>query len=188
MSQVTVLLREAREGNSDAVSKLFELVYPELKRIARYRLSRDDGGTHLNPTALVNECYLKFSDARQLRPQDRAHFLSYAAAAMRSIVVDAARARLAERRGAGKRPVTLDSTVVASTPSGEEEVLHVHEALDELAALEPRLARVVEMRYFGGMTDDEIGEALELSAKTVRRDWDKARILLTSSLRGRGAQ
>jgi RNA polymerase sigma factor (TIGR02999 family) len=181
MSQVTVLLREAREGNSDAVSKLFELVYPELKRIARYRLHRDDGGTHLNTTALVNECYLKLSDARQLRPQDRAHFLSYAAAAMRSIVVDAARARLAERRGAGKRPVTLDSAFVASTPSGEEEVLHV-------AGREPRVARVVEMRYFGGMTDDEIGEALELSAKTVRRDWDKARILLMSSLRGHGAQ
>lgn len=187
MSQVTILLREARDGNSEAVSKLFELVYPELKRIARYRLHRDDGGTHLNPTALVNECYLKLSEARQLSPQDRAHFLSYAAAAMRSIVVDAARGRLAERRGGGNRPVTLDSAFVASTPSGEEELLHVHEALDELAALEPRLARVVEMRYFGGMTDDEIGEALGLSAKTVRRDWDKARVLLTASLRGHGA-
>ena len=188
MSQVTVLLREAREGNPDAVSKLFELMYPELKRIARYRLQRDEGGTHLNTTALVNECYLKLSDARHLGPQDRVHFLSYAAAAMRSIVVDAARARLAERRGAGKRPVTFDSAFVAPTPSGEEEVLLVHEALDELAALEPRLARVVEMRYFGGMTDEEIGEALQLSAKTVRRDWDKARILLTSSLRKSGGQ
>jgi RNA polymerase sigma factor (TIGR02999 family) len=188
VSEVTILLLEARQGSSDAISRLFELIHPELKRIARYRLRRDDGGTYLNTTALVNECYLKLSGADQLAPQDRAHFLSYAAAAMRSIVVDAARARLAGRRGGGERPVTLDSAVVATASSGEEEVLHVHEALGELAALEPRLARVVEMRYFGGMTDEEIGQALELSAKTVRRDWDKARMILTSSLRGQGTR
>ena len=159
-------------------------MYPELKRIARYRLHRDDGGTHLNTTALVNECYLKFSGAESLTPQDRAHFLAYAAVAMRSIVVDAARARLAERRGSGERPVTLDSAVIGATPSGEEQVLYVHEALAELQTIDERLARVVEMRYFGGMTDDEIGEALALSAKTVRRDWDKARLILEASLRG----
>jgi RNA polymerase sigma factor (TIGR02999 family) len=183
MSDVTVLLREAREGNAEAVSRLFEIVYPELKRIARYRLHRDDGGTHLNTTALVNECYLKFSGAGPLPPEDRPHFLAYASVAMRSIVVDAARARLAERRGGGERPVTLDSAVIGDTPSGEEQVLYVHEALAELQALEPRLARVVELRYFGGMTDDEIADALQVSSKTVRRDWDKARLILASSLR-----
>ena len=184
MSEVTVRLREARQGDSEAISKLFELVYPELRRIARHRLHRDDGGTHLNTTALVNECYLKFSSAQPLAPQDRAHFLAYAAVAMRSIVVDAARARRAERRGSGERPVTLDSAVIDAAPAGEDEVLHVHEALAELQAMDARLARVVEMRYFGGMTDDEVGQALGLSAKTVRRDWDKARLILASSLRG----
>ena len=162
---------------------MFEVVYPELKRIARYRLRRDDGGTHLNTTALVNECYLKFSGAEQLAPQDRAHFLAYAAVAMRSIVVDAARARLAERRGSGERPVTLDSAIIGEMPSDDEQVLHVHEALAELQSMDARLAQVVEMRYFGGMTDEEVGQALDVSAKTVRRDWDKARLILASSLR-----
>lgn len=99
MSEVTVLLQEARQGNAEAIAQVFEAIYPELKRIARYRLARDDGGTHLNTTALVNECYLKFVGAERLSPQDRPHFLAYASVAMRSIVVDAARARLAERRG-----------------------------------------------------------------------------------------
>src|SRR5450432_897251 len=184
MSEITVLLHEARQGSAEAISRLFEVVYPELKRIARYRLRRDDGGTYLNTTALVNECYLKFSGAEQLAPQDRAHFLAYAATAMRSIVVDAARARLADRRGSGQRPVTLDSALIDATPSGEEQLLYVHEAMDELKSIDERLAQVVEMRYFGGMTDTEIGDALELSAKTVRRDWDKARMILASSLRG----
>lgn len=183
MSEVTVLLREARQGSADAVARLFEVVYPELRRIARHRLHRDDGGTHLDTTALVNECYLKFAGAERLAPEDRAHFLAYAAVAMRSIVVDAARARVAERRGSGERPVTLDSAIVDGTPSGEDQVLHVHEALGELQALDERLARVVEMRYFGGMTDEEVGQALGVSSKTVRRDWDKARLILASSLR-----
>jgi RNA polymerase sigma factor (TIGR02999 family) len=183
MSEVTVLLREARQGKSAAVGELFERVYPELKRLARQRLRRDDGGTYLNTTALVNECYLKFSSAGQLSPADRAHFLAYAASAMRSIVVDAARARLAERRGSGERPATLDSAVIDATPSGEEQLLYVHEAMDELQRINKRMAQVVEMRYFGGMTDAEIGEALEVNAKTVRRDWDKARMILAASLR-----
>lgn len=183
MSEVTVLLREARQGNADAIARLFEVVYPELKRIARHRLHRDNGGTHLNTTALVNECYIKFAGSERLAPEDRAHFLAYASVAMRSIVVDAARARLAERRGSGERPVTLDSAVIDSTPSSEDQVLHVHEALTELHAMDARMAQVVEMRYFGGMTDDEIAQALDLSAKTVRRDWDKARLILASSLR-----
>ena len=160
-------------------------MYPELKRIARYRLHRDDGGTHLNTTALVNECYLKFSGAESLTPQDRAHFLAYAAVAMRSIVVDAARARLAERRGSGERPVTLvQRRASAPRPRARSRCSTLHEALAELQTIDERLARVVEMRYFGGMTDDEIGEALALSAKTVRRDWDKARLILEASLRG----
>ena len=182
MGEVTVLLREARQGKADAIARLFEVIHPELKRIARFRLAQDDGGTHLNTTALVNECCLKLASAETLTPQDRAHFLAYASAAMRSIIVDAARARLAQRRGGGERPVTLDSAVIGSLPSGHEECLYVHDTLAELQAIDARVARVVEMRYFGGMTDAEIGAALELSAKTVRRDWDKARLILAASL------
>jgi RNA polymerase sigma factor (TIGR02999 family) len=178
-----MLLRHARQGDNEALAALFEMLYPELRRIARHRLARDDGGTSLNTTALVNECYLKFARSTEMQPADRIHFLSYAASAMRSIVIDAARARLAERRGGGLRPVTLNSALISDTPSGEEEVIAVHEALQELAALDGRLARVVEMRYFGGLSDEEIGEVLEVNARTVRRDWEKARLILSQALR-----
>ncbi len=183
MGDVTQLLREARNGDAQALAQLFEALYPELRRIARQRLSRDDRGTLLDTTALVHECYLKFANSGNLQPSDRAHFLAYSATAMRSIVVDFARARRAERRGGGVHPSTLDSAVADSVPGGEDEVIAVHEALDELAALDPRLARVVEMRYFGGMADAEIAEALELGVRTVRRDWEKARLLLSTALR-----
>ena len=150
VGEITTLLREARQGDNDALAALFEQLYPELRRIARHRLARDDGGTSLNTTALVNECYLKFARSQAMQPADRVHFLSYAARAMRSIVIDAARARLADRRGGGLRPVTLNSAVIANTPSGEEEVIAVHEASRGAPALASRLARIVEMRYFGG--------------------------------------
>lgn len=178
-----MLLGQARDGDESALASLFDALYPELRRIARHRLSRDDGGTLLDTTSLVNECYLKFARSESMHPGDRAHFLAYAASAMRSIVVDAARARLTERRGGGLRPVTLDSVLLDATPSGEEELLTLHEALEELASLDARIGRVVEMRYFGGMNDDEIGEVLGITGRTVRRDWDKARLVLAKALR-----
>lgn len=183
MSEVTALLKQAREGDAAALNGLFEAVYPELRRIAHGRLYRDDGGTHLNTTALVNECFLKFADAGRLTPVDRIHFLAYAATVMRSILVDAARARYAQRRGGGERALTLDSEIIDNSPSDEEQVIFVNDALAELAALDARLARVVEMRYFGGMDDEEIGQALGVTGRTVRRDWDKARMILAASLR-----
>ncbi len=183
MGDITRLLREARQGDADALAGLFEALYPELRRIARLRLALDDRGTLLDTTSLVHECYLKFAGAERLQPADRSHFLAYSATAMRSIVVDFARARRAERRGGGVRDVTLDSAVVEALPGGEDEVLEVHEALDELAALDGRLARVVEMRYFGGLADAEIAEVLDVGVRTVRRDWEKARLLLAAALR-----
>jgi RNA polymerase sigma factor (TIGR02999 family) len=183
MGDITTLLHQAKGGNAQALAELFEALYPELRRIARQRLARDDRGTLLDTTALVHECFLKFAGAERVQPTDRAHFLAYSATAMRSIVVDFARARRAERRGGGVRALTLDSALIDGLPAGEDEVLGVHEALDELAVLDERMARVVEMRYFGGLADAEIAEALEVGVRTVRRDWEKARLLLSAALR-----
>jgi len=183
MGDITKLLRDAKQGEPRALAALFEALYPELRRIARKRLARDDRGTLLDTTSLVNECYLKFAAAARLQPADRVHFLAYSASAMRSIVVDFARARHAERRGGGMHRVTLDSALIDGLPAGEDQVLAVHEALGDLAALDARLAQVVEMRYFGGLADAEIAEALEVGVRTVRRDWEKARLLLAASMR-----
>ncbi|MEO8154115.1 MAG: ECF-type sigma factor [Rhizobacter sp.] len=184
MDDITDLLHAAKGGDAEALAALFEALYPDLRRIARKRLSIDERGTLLDTTALVHECYMKFAKAQRLSVEDRGHFMAYAATAMRSIVVDFARARLAERRGGHAPHETLDSTLGDSIPGGEAEILSVHEALDELATLDPRMARVVEMRYFGGLADAEIAEALEVGLRTVRRDWEKARLILSASLRG----
>ena len=131
-----------------------------------------------------DECYLKFAGAERLTPADRVHFLAYSAHVMRSIIVDAARARQAERRGGGAAHVTLNTDVAERVAQPEDEILDVNTALGELGQFDPRLAQVVEMRYFGGMNDLEIAAALGLTDRTVRRDWEKARLLLASALRG----
>jgi RNA polymerase sigma factor (TIGR02999 family) len=184
MDDITALLHAAKEGDAKALAGLFEVLYPDLRRIARRRLSIDERGTLLDTTALVHECYMKFARAHRLSVDDRSHFMAYAATAMRSIVVDFARARLTERRGGQAPHETLDSALIGSIAGGEAEVLAVHEALDELATLDPRMARVVEMRYFGGLADAEIADALGVGLRTVRRDWEKARLILSATLRG----
>jgi RNA polymerase sigma factor (TIGR02999 family) len=183
MASITQLLRAGREGRPEALAALFDAMYPELKSIARRRLAKDDRGTLLDTTSLVNECFLKLAGGERLELEDRRHFLAYAATAMRSIVVDFARARVATRRGGGVARVTLDSVILDSVPAGEDQVLAVDEALEDLAGLDPRLAQIVEMRYFGGLSDGEIAEALDLGVRTVRRDWAKARLVLATSLR-----
>jgi RNA polymerase sigma factor (TIGR02999 family) len=184
MGNVTDLLTLARAGDDGAIGRLFELLYPDLRRIAHARLSahRRDGAA-LDTTSLVHECYLKFAAAERLTPEDRKHFLAYTASAMRSITVDAARASLAQRRGGDAQHVTLDTAVANEVPDAEGEILDVHAALDELARLDQRLATVVEMRYFGGMKDEDIAASLGVTDRTVRRDWEKARLLLASALR-----
>ncbi len=184
MGDVTGLIERARGGDRAAFDRLFELLYPELRRIAHARLSRNVRDTLLDTTALVNECYLKFAQAERLTPGDRVHFLAYAANVMRSIIVDAARAGLAQRRGGDAEHVTLNTEAAEGAQSPEDEILDVDAALTELAKLDPRLVRVVEMRYFGGMKDSEIAQALGLTDRTVRRDWEKARLLLGKALRG----
>jgi RNA polymerase sigma factor (TIGR02999 family) len=137
----------------------------------------------LDTTALVHESYLRFINGGQLRSDDRRAFFAYASKVMRSVIIDAVRERQAERRGGDLQRLTLNTQIADSLPAGEDELLRVNEALDVLAQAEPRLAKVVEMRYFGGYTEAEIGEALELTERTVRRDWDKARLLLGALLK-----
>lgn len=177
------LVARARSGDRPAFNALFEQLYPELRRIAHARLKRSAPDTLLQTTALVNDAYLRLLESKRLTPENRTHFLAYAVHVMRSIVVDAARASRAERRGGGAAHVTLGTEVKDSVAAAEDEILDVHEALSRLAKLDNRLAQVVEMRYFGGMTDAEIGDALGVTDRTVRRDWEKARLLLAAALR-----
>ena len=182
MGEVTQLIANARGGDREALQRLFGVLYPELRTIAHRRLARHARDGIVDTTALVNECFLKFMQRDGLTPADRAHFLAYSASVMRSIVVDAARAAGAQRRGGDVRHVTLGSEVIGSMAQGAEEVLDIHAALEELSRMDVRLAQVVEMRYFAGMNDAEIGEALGLTDRTVRRDWEKARLTLAHIL------
>ncbi|MEP6501906.1 MAG: ECF-type sigma factor [Betaproteobacteria bacterium] len=183
MGEVTLLIAQAREGDRAAFDRIFELMYPELRSIAHRRLARHARHGAFDTTALVNECYLKFVQRQQLVPADRAHFLAYSATVMRSIIVDAARSAQGERHGGGIVHVTLDTHVGESVSASAEQILDVDEALKRLAQVDARLASVVEMRYFAGMTDLEIAETLGLTDRTVRRDWEKARLLLAHALR-----
>ena len=183
MGDITQLIQRARDGDRGALDSLFEALYPDLRRIAHARLRRGFPDPDLGTTALVNECYLKLHDAQRLDASNRAHFLAYASTAMRSIIVDIARARSAERRGGDAQHVTLDDELGSSDEAAETQILRVHEALEEIGKLDERLARLVEMRYFGGLSDLEIAEGLGITDRTVRRDWQKARVLLASALR-----
>ncbi len=184
MGDITVLIQRAQGGDRGALDALFDALYPELRRIAHARLTRNLRDTLLDTTALVHECYVKFSQAQRLGPSDRAHFLAYAATAMRSIIVDFARAKAAERRGGDAPHVTLNTALADGLGDrhGEDEIVRVHEALDELAKLDARLAQVVEMRYFAGLSELEIAELLQRSERSIRRDWQKARLFLLSAM------
>ena len=183
MGDITVLLGRARDGDRGAFDGLFDALYPDLRRIAHARLASHQRNTMLNTTVLVHECFLKFTAADRLTPKDRAHFLAYGSQMMRSIIVDVARARQAERRGGDAAHTTLNTDVRDRVAAGEDEIMDVHEALEQLGALDARLAKVVEMRYFGGLREAEIAEALGVTERTVRRDWEKARLLLAAALR-----
>ena len=183
MDDLSELIRKVQFGDADAREKLFAAAYGELKKLARSRLRDGGRNTFLDTTALVHESYLRFLNGNALRSDDRRAFFAYASQVMRSVIVDSVRERQAERRGGDLTELTLDTQIAANLPAGEKQVLDVHEALLALEQAEPRLAKVVEMRYFGGYTELEIAEALDLTERTVRRDWDKARLLLMASLR-----
>jgi RNA polymerase sigma factor (TIGR02999 family) len=182
MGDLTVLIHKAQAGDAAAQHAVFAQLYGDLKRLAHARLSGSGHHTLLDTCALINEAYLRLAQASELRPENRGQYLAYASRAMRSIIVDFVRARSAERRGGHAERVTLSTEVADSVPSGEDEIIRVHEALEELSATDPRLVSVVEMRYFGGLTEPEIASALGVTDRTVRRDWLKARLLLAAAI------
>ena len=179
--ELTDLLRRAQQGDSEAANAVFAATYPELRRLARARLRGGGRHTLLDTTSLVHESYLRFVANKRLRLEDRVHFMGYAGRVMRSVIVDFARRRSALRRGSGTIRVSL-TLDVDGAKGGEAEILRVNEALDALTARDPRMARVVELRYFGGMNETEIAEALAVTDRTVRRDWEKARLWLAEWL------
>ncbi|HJV59303.1 MAG TPA: ECF-type sigma factor, partial [Albitalea sp.] len=152
-------------------------------RLASSRLRRSGDMTLLDTTALVHESYLRFQRAGELGFADRRHFLAYAARVMHTVVIDAVRARQADRRGGQALHVTLNTEVGDALATGEDEVLRVHEALEELMSVDARLGKVVEMRYFGGLSETEIAECLDITERTVQRDWQKARLFLAAALK-----
>ena len=183
-NDISLLIQGVNAGEPGAQERLFAAAYGELRQLARSRLRSGGRNTVLDTTALVHESYLRFIQGGRLRSEDRRAFFAYASRVMRSVIVDAVRERRAERRGGDAEHLTLDTQMKDEIPAGEEAVLRTHEALDVLAQSEPRLAHVVEMRYFGGYSEAEIAEALDVTERTVRRDWQKARLLLSELLRG----
>ncbi len=173
---VTQLLEIIRNGDRSAESELTRLVYPELRRIAAYYLRRERPGHTLQATALVNEVYLRMAGQTE-RFQNRAHFLAVAAQSMRRILVDHARQHRASKRGGLREKVDLEGLDQAS-PLPDSKLLALDEALLRLSEWDARQAKVVELRFFGGMTEEEIGEVLSMSARTVKRDWKHARAWL----------
>jgi RNA polymerase sigma factor (TIGR02999 family) len=181
MSDITQLLHAAREGDRQASDQVVALLYADLQRLARQRLRRS-GELTLDATALVHESWLRLQKGEGADFPDRRHFLAYAARVMHTVVIDQVRERQAKARGGDLAQVTFNTAIAELAPQHDDEILRVHEALDALAAAEPRLAQVVEMRYFGGLVEAEIAEALGITERTVQRDWQKARLFLSMAM------
>ena len=174
--------QDADTQERDSVHALFPALYNELRRLARSRLA--DGGRHtlLDTSSLIHEAYLRMQRGGGVELKDREHFLAYAATTMRSVVIDFVRRRSAERRGGAAEHVTLNTEAAESLGASDDEILAVHSALETLGKVDQRLVQVVEMRYFAGLTDAEIGAVLGLTDRTVRRDWERARLMLAEML------
>jgi RNA polymerase sigma factor (TIGR02999 family) len=183
LGTATELLRAWSNGDDGALERLVPFVEAELRRLARRYMARERLEHTLQITALVNETFLKLSGARQLRWQDRAHFLGISARLMRRVLVDHARARGYLKRGGGAHRVALNEVLLVS-PGPAVELLALDRALEALASADPRKARVVEMRFFGGFSVEETAEALHVSADTVKRDWRLAKLWLLRELEG----
>lgn len=179
-ADVTELLRAWSDGDRNALDRLTPLVMNELKKIARHHVNREHGDRTLQATALVNEAYLRLIDAANVRCKDRAHFFAICARIMRQILVEAARARLAGKRGGSALCVTFDEVLPAATR--ESEFVALDDALNALAVVDKRKARVVELRFFGGLSVEETAHVLEISEQSVHRDWRLARSWLLREL------
>jgi RNA polymerase sigma factor (TIGR02999 family) len=180
-SEVAADFAEIRKPRRESLDRLLPAVYAELRAIAHRNLAAHGHAGSLATTGLVHEAYLKLVDQSQVDWSDRAHFLALASVAMRHLLVDEARSRAALKRGGERTQVTLDDETIAIDTSAET-LLAIEDALDRLAAAEPRLAKVVECRFFGGLTEKETAEALGITERTVARDWIKARVLLRRAL------
>ena len=179
----TVLLSRVQQGDRAARDELFVVAYQGLRRLAHSRLHDGGRNTVLDTTALVHESYLRLVKAGELKLEDRRAFFGYAAQVMRSVIVDSARARLAERRGGDAQKMTLATELAQGLGQDEEAIIRVHEALEELEKADPRVARMVAMRYFGGLNDREIAETLDVTERTVQRDWERGKMLLRAILK-----
>jgi RNA polymerase sigma factor (TIGR02999 family) len=182
---VTRLLAEWQEGQQDALDRLMPLVYGELRAIAARHLSHEQAAHTLQSTALVHEAYVRLVGQRSARWQNRAHFFAIAAQMMRRILVDHARGRDRLKRGGGATLLALEDGLVSSGPDADVDLLALDHALTALAALDPRGARVVELRFFSGLTVEETAEVLGVSPGTVKRDWHTARAWLYREMQGR---
>ena len=180
-AEVTGLLKAWSTGDQTALERLASVVYEELRRMARRYMKNERPGNTLQTTAPVNEVYLRLVDLKNVDWQHRAQFFAISAQMMRRILVDAARARGSRKRGGGVVKLNMDETAVLS-PEPDASVLALDDALNQFADIAPRQAKVVELRYFGGLSEEEIAEVLKISARTVRRDWDFARSWLMREL------
>ncbi|MEQ1519353.1 MAG: ECF-type sigma factor [Usitatibacteraceae bacterium] len=185
MGEFTSILASLKDGEprSEALNALFDSAYAELKRIAHSRLKRNQPITMLDTTALVHESYLRFLQAGKLDLEDRVHFIGYAARVMRSVIVDFVRSRSAERRGGDQVHVSF-STEHENLAAKEDDVLRLNDALTDLQAIDPNMVKIVEMRFFAGLSVEEVASALSLSPRTIAREWQKARLLLSDTIRG----
>ena len=182
-AQVTALLLAWNAGNAAALDELTPLVHNELHRVARRLMAGERAGHTLQPTALVNEAFLRLVDVRQIQWQNRAHFLAMAARTMRRVLVDLARAKQVQKRGESPQRVVLDDAALGSDERPRD-VVALHEAMEALATFDLRKSQVVELRFFGGLSVEETGEVLQVSPETVMRDWKLARVWLLRELMG----
>lgn len=184
--QITRLLAAHRDGDPEALGRLIPLIYPDLQRLARNQLAGRRSGHTLNTTGLVHEAYLKLVDQKQASYENRGHFFAVSAIAMRQVIIAHARRHAASKRGGGQRAVTLDEERIAVDEQAEQ-LLALDDALNRLAARDERLGRVVECRFFAGLSEEETAEAMGVSLRTAQRDWMRARAWLREELRQGGA-
>ncbi len=175
--EITGLLLDWGNGDKAALDRVITLVYQELRRVARREMRRQRPGDTLQTTALINEAYLRLVDYARVRPRDRSHFFAIAAQAMRRILIERARSRRSAKRGSGAQKVSLDEAADVSNQRAAN-LVALDEALTNLAAIDPRKAEIVELKYFGGLTIEETAEVLDVSTPTVERDWHMAKIWL----------
>jgi RNA polymerase sigma factor (TIGR02999 family) len=176
-NEITGLLTRWSQGDEHALDSLTPMVYRDLRKVAAHLLRSERSGHTLQPTALVNEAYVKLAGSAKILWQNRTHFFAVAARVMRQILVDYARSHQRAKRGSGATPLPLDEALVFA-PERSSDLLLLDEAVDRLAEVDPRKAKVVELRFFGGLSNEEIAETLQISSNTVMRDWNMAKAWL----------